>query len=184
MSAIVENAIERLTEFTDDDLEDLCEATDEAILDGNGFGWLEPPKRNVLESYWRGVLLVPQRELFVARHEGHIVGSAQLLVPPPNNEAMSHIAQLTTFFIAPWARGMGLAKGLMRAVEDSARTKGFRFLDLDVRATQTAAIKIYEDAGFTRWAERPNYALVKGKYVPGHYYSKDLTKGAGRRRGR
>jgi hypothetical protein len=72
------------------------------------------PSRTVLERYWRGVLLMPQRDLFVARLDGAVVGSSQLLRPPPNNEAQAHSAQITSFFIAPGARGFGLARGLIR----------------------------------------------------------------------
>lgn len=174
--------VERVTAISDDELEQLCEATEEAILDGNGFGWLQPPARAKLESYWRGVTLVPERELYVARLDGNIVGSAQLLKPPPNNEAQAHAAQLTTFFIAPWARGHGLARGLLAAIEESARGQGFRLLDLDVRETQTAAIQLYEDCGFVRWAEKAKYARVQGRYVAGYYYSKDLEQTATRPR--
>jgi ribosomal protein S18 acetylase RimI-like enzyme len=170
--------IEKPTELDEQDLDELCEATEEAILDGNGFGWLKPPQSRVLQAYWRGVLLVPQRELFIARLAGHIVGSAQLLKPPPNNEAQAHSATLTTFFIAPNARGHGLARGLLQAVEDAARAQGFDLLDLDVRETQSAAIGLYERAGFRRWAVKQRYAKVNGVYVAGWFYSKDLTASA------
>ncbi|HYM29989.1 MAG TPA: GNAT family N-acetyltransferase [Candidatus Cybelea sp.] len=170
--------IEKPTKLPEPDLDDLCEATEEAIIDGNGFGWLKAPPRRVLESYWKGVLLVPQRELYVARLDGHIVGSAQLLKPPPNNEAQGHGATLTTFFIAPWARGHGLARGLLRAVEDAARAAGYEMLDLDVRETQTAAIHLYEAAGFQRWAVKARYAKVNGQYVAGYFYNKDLRAAA------
>ena len=167
--------IEKPTKFAEHELDQLCEATEEAIIDGNGFGWLKPPARRVLESYWKGVLLVPQRALFIARLDNHIVGSAQLLKPPPNNEAQAHSATLTTFFIAPWARGHGLARGLLQAVEDAARAEGFALLDLDVRETQTAAIALYEGAGFKRWSVKQRYARVNGAYVAGWFYSKLLT---------
>ena len=79
--------VERITTLDDDDLHALCEATDAAIIDGGGFGWINPPGRRALETYYRGVLLVPERELFVARLNGDIVGSAHLVRPPRNNEA-------------------------------------------------------------------------------------------------
>lgn len=170
--------IERLQQFEERDVDDLCEATDEAILDGNGFGWLKPPPRRVLENYWKGVLLVPERELYVARLDGHIVGTAQLLKPPPNNEAGAHAATLATFFIAPWARGHGLARGLVQAVVDSARRQGYAQVDLDVRATQDAAIKLFESAGFVRWAVKQRYAIVDGRPVEGYFYTKQLSPAA------
>ncbi len=167
--------VEPIDEIGEMDLADLCEATDEAILDGNGFGWLTPPPRHVLEAFWRGVLLVPERDLIVARLDRRIVGSAQLIKPPANNEAMAFAATLSTFFIAPWARGHGLAKGLLAKVEERAQALGFSQLNLDVRATQHAAIRLYEDAGFQCWGIRERYAKVDGDYIPGHFFSKDLS---------
>jgi ribosomal protein S18 acetylase RimI-like enzyme len=182
MARTSKGKVERLNAFAAADLEALCEATDEAILDGSGFGWLTPPPRAKLESYWKGVLLVPERELYVARLDGNIVGTAQLQKPAHNNEAGAHVAQLTTFFVAPWARGHGLAKGLLKEIEASARRQGYKLLDLDVRASQTAAIALYEDAGFERWGVKEKYARVDGQYVAGYYYSKDLEATRKRRR--
>ena len=107
-----QTAVEQLTEFSAGDLHDLCDAAEAAILHGGGFGWLKPPPRHVMETYWKGVLLVPERELHVARVDGTIAGSAQLQRPPKNNEAQALTGQLTTFFLAPWARGHGLAQRL------------------------------------------------------------------------
>ncbi|WP_298724507.1 GNAT family N-acetyltransferase [uncultured Ferrovibrio sp.] len=168
--------VEKIAALTDDELDELCDATEKAILDGNGFGWLQPPPRRVLESYWRGVLLMPQRDLFVAKLDGAIVGSTQLLRPPPNNEAQAHSAQLTSFFIAPWARGHGLARGLLKAAEEAAIAAGFRQIDLDIRATQIAAIQLVEQAGYRRWGIKPRYAFVDGRYVDGMFYTKVLAE--------
>ncbi len=168
-------SFQRLTEFSGPDLHDLCDAAEAAIAEGGGFGWLSVPHRDVFERYWRGVLLVPERQLFVGRLDGVIAGAAQLQRPPKNNEAQAHIGTLTGAFVAPWARGHGLARGLTRTIEAAARDAGFRVLNLDVRATQTAAIALYEGLGFTRWAEHPHYAFVDGAYVPGYYYTKLLT---------
>jgi ribosomal protein S18 acetylase RimI-like enzyme len=162
--------VEKIEALSDDELDELCDAAEKAIIDGNGFGWLKVPPRGVLERYWRGVLLMPQRDLFVARLDGAVVGSTQLLRPPPNNEAQAHSAQLTSFFIAPDARGHGLARGLIKLAEDTARTGGFRQIDLDIRATQQAAIQLAEGAGYKRWGIKPGYA-----YVDGYFYSKPLV---------
>ena len=175
-SSSPEAAVGRLTALEGNDLHDLCDAAEAAILDGGGFGWLTPPPRHVMESYWRGVLLVPERELFVARLDGTIGGSAQLVRAQKNNEAQAQSGQLTTFFIAPWARGYGLARKLVELVTDAARDAGLVALNLDVRETQARAIQVYEQLGFQRWGTHPHYAWVKGDWVTGHYYSKLLTE--------
>ncbi len=41
-----------IEDLSDLDLADLCDATEAAIIDGGGFGWLTPPSRHVLERYW------------------------------------------------------------------------------------------------------------------------------------
>lgn len=167
--------IERLEAFDGTDLENLCDATNEAIVDGEGFGWLTPPSRHVLEAFWRGVLLVPERALFVARLDGVIVGSIQLVRPPSNNQAGAFAASLATFFIAPWARGHGLARGLMREAIEAARKHGFKVLDLDVRGDRVAAISLFEEFGFVQWGKKPEYAMVNREYLHGYYYSLTLN---------
>jgi ribosomal protein S18 acetylase RimI-like enzyme len=160
----------------DDDLQSLCEATNAAILDGGGFGWVNPPERQSLERYFRGVLLVPERDLFIGRADGLITGSAQLVRPPRNNEAQSHAATFMHSFVAPYARGHGLARLMMLKVEERARATGVRVLNLDVRETQSAAIKLYESLGYVRWGEHPAYARVKGKIIKGYFYTKMLRR--------
>jgi RimJ/RimL family protein N-acetyltransferase len=164
-------AVARATELSEDDLGALCEAADAAIIDGGGFGWVNPPGRVALERYFKGALLIPERELFIGRLDGVIVGSAQLVRPPRNNEAQAFAANLVHSFTAPYARGHGLARMLTRRVEEAARALGYHVLNLDVRETQDAAIALYESLGYIRWGVHPAYARVGGKTVCGiHYY--------------
>jgi len=169
--------IERVSELPDDDLAALCEAADAAIIEGGGFGWVSPPGRTAMERYFRGVLLVPERALFAARLDGVLVGSAQLVRPPRNNEAQAFAAQVMHSFVAPYARGHGVARVLMLRVEEGARALGYHVLNLDVRATQEAAIALYDSMGYVRWGEHPLYARVDGETVPGFFYYKVLQAG-------
>ena len=172
---------ERLTHYAGTDLDDLCEATESAILEGGGFGWLKPPPRQVLENYWKGVLLVPERHLVVGRLDGVIAGSAQLSRAPRNNEAQAFAGTLTSAFVAPWARGRGIGSGIIVELERMAREQGVVVLNLDLRDTQRAAIRLYERLGYRRWGTHPVYARVEGRIVPGHYYYKRLDEDVGER---
>ena len=51
-------------------------------------------------------------------------------------------------------------------------------LNLDLRDTQRAAIRLYESLGYRRWGTHPCYAQVEGRVVPGHYYYKRLDEPA------
>jgi RimJ/RimL family protein N-acetyltransferase len=169
--------IERIEKLKGGDLNDLCEAADEAIRAEGGFGWLKPPPRDVMERYWRGVLAVPERTLFAARLDGLICGSIQLVRPPRNNEAQAMGVHLTTAFMAPWGRGHGLAKALVEAAEAQARAESFAVANVDIRESQTAGIAVCEALGYTLWGIHPFYARVDGNYVRGRFYFKNLTEG-------
>jgi ribosomal protein S18 acetylase RimI-like enzyme len=167
-------SVDCVTSLEADDLHALCEATHAAILDGGGFGWLTPPGQQVLERYFTGVLLVPERDLLIGRRDGLIAGSAQLVRQPRNNEAQAHGATLMHSFVAPYARGNGLARLMTLKAEEKARALGYKVLNLDVRETQTAAIALFESLGFVRWGEHPAYARVKGRFIKGYFYTKLL----------
>lgn len=176
-------AVERVEHLSEADLAELAEATDAAIIEGGGFGWVEPQGRTALVRHFRGALLVPERELFVARLDGHPVGSAQLVRPPRNNEAQAFSATLTHAYIAPYARGVGLARMLVQRVEERAAALGHRVLNLDVRETQRTAIALFESLGYVHWGTHPFYARVKGQTVAGRFYYKMLEPGRGRSTG-
>ncbi len=168
-------SVETISTLENGDLHELCDATESAIEDGGGFGWLKPPTRKVLEDYWRGVMLIPERVLIGGRVDGVIASSCQIVRPPKNNEAQQFACQLTTFFVAPWARGHGLAPLMIEEAEAMSRTEGYKMINLDVRATQVSAIRRYEDAGFVHFGTNPKYAMVDGNYVSGKYYYKEIT---------
>ena len=166
---------ERIESFEDEaDVHALAEAATAAILDGGGFGWIKAPKLATMEQYLRGIPLVPERELIVGRMDGVIYGAAQLQKPSRNNEAQAHDVHLMHHFVAPYARGHGLARIILRKAEERARALGYHVLNLDVRSTQNGAISLYESEGFIRWGTHPYYARVRGGMTSGHFYYKLL----------
>jgi ribosomal protein S18 acetylase RimI-like enzyme len=168
---------ELIERFDDEaDLHALAEAATAATLDGGGFGWVKPPKAALVEQYFRGVLLVPERELIVGRMDGVIYGAIQLHRPSRNNEAQAFAAGIMHHFVAPYARGHGLARLLLLKAEEHARALGYHVLNLDVRETQEGAMSLYESQGFLRWGTHPAYARVRGNVVRGHFYYKPLHK--------
>ena len=167
-------SVETVDQLTERDIHELSDAAEAAILSGGGFGWLSPPLKSVMEDYCRGVQMIPDRHLIIARLDKVIAGSCQILRPPKNNEAQKFSCQLTTFFIAPWARGHGLAKRIVSEAEALAKSEGFLMITLDVRATQDRAIQSFEARDFKCYAKNDFYAKVDGTYVSGFYYHKEL----------
>lgn len=164
----------RVTRLSEDDLGALCEAATAAILGGGGFGWLEPPPRNVLERYFQGLLLVPEASLFIVRESGVIQGAAVLTRPSRHNEVQAMSAHISGFHVAPYMRGRGLGHALLADVVDYARGTGCRVLNCDIRETQSQAIALFRTFGFEEWGTHPYYARVHGETVRGLYLVKLL----------
>ena len=168
-------SVEHLTELSHADMDDICKATEDAIADGIGFNWVSAPQREVLESYWRGALLVPQRMVFGCRLDGALAGSIQLVRPGKHKETSAFACKLEAHFVAPWARGHGLAVQLLEAAERQAAKEGFTVLRLSVRETQERALQIYREAGYTEWGTLPLYEFVNASMVAGRYFYKQLS---------
>lgn len=166
---------QRLESLTPSDLNDLCDATEAAIENGGGFGWVKVPARDSMERYWQGVIAAPTRWLFIARLDGVICGTTQVVLPPSNNEAQGHTVTLTTNFIAPWARGHGLSKMLLEKVEATCRERGFAVINLDVRETMDAAIALYESMGYQKFGEHPHSVRANGQTIKSLYYYKVIN---------
>lgn len=162
--------------FKSGELQELCQSTEEAILSGIGFSWINPPPRRQLENYWKGVLVVPFRCLLIGTLDGVVAGSLQLVFPVRSNEASSFSASIDTHFVAPWARGNGLAKMLLESGENLARSKGFSQILLEVRETQERAISVYESAGYLKWGTLPTYHIMGEEKISGYFYCKEIVK--------
>ena len=120
------------------------------------------------------MLLTNTNTLIVGRLNGDIAGSMQLSFYPPNNEAQKTIAKIKSHFVAPWARGYGLAKAMIDYAIVKSKENNKINIQLDIRETQTAAIQLFESKGFVRWGENPTYAFVNGNPIKGYYYYKNI----------
>lgn len=111
------------------------------------------------ESYW-GELARPDR-YYVVAGDDEVAGYAGLWLMPPD-------ADVQTIAVAPGAQGSGLGSALLEHLMDVARGRGCRRLQLEVRADNSRAIGLYENAGFEVVRRRERYypdfsdALVMG----------------------
>jgi GNAT superfamily N-acetyltransferase len=77
------------------------------------------------------------------------------------------LGEVKRLWVAPDARGQGLARRLMAAVEDQARRLGFTRLNLDTNAALTEAIALYQATGWTEIAPYSGFPST-------HWFSKAL----------
>ncbi|CAN5373747.1 GNAT family N-acetyltransferase [soil metagenome] len=120
-----------------------------AAADAYGLS-IYPPENyhalDVREFERAGVLLL------VARSDaGEAVGMAALV---PDGAG----AELKRMFVSAGARGTGLGRSLLEAVESAALARGILTLRLETGEPQVAAIALYEAAGFVRIEPFGEYA--------------------------
>ena len=167
-------SVDRLKNLSNVDLADLCNITEQAISAGGGFGWLRVPTREILNQYWKNITEDNLCNLIVGRLNGVIAGTLQLAYEAPNIESRKNIAQIKRHFVAPWARGYGLAKSMIDFSEHKAREDNIKSIQLAVRETQDAAVQLFSNREYKIWGENPYYAFVNGSFVKGIYFYKNL----------
>jgi ribosomal protein S18 acetylase RimI-like enzyme len=137
---------------------ELAEVLHACVQDGASVGFVHPFARTEALSFWQelaGTVASGERLVLVARMEGRIAGTAQLiLAQQPNGR---HRAEVSKVLVHPEWRRRGIAQALMRAVEDEARRRGRSLLVLDTK-TGSAAQALYAGLGWQRVGEIPNYA--------------------------
>ena len=169
-------AVEKLESFAGTDLQDLCEATEAAIEEGGGFGWVRKPRREMLEKYWQGVLDGARAAALrrAARRPHLRLGAAHPAAPQQRGASLQRAAHERASS-RPGRAATASPAASSAPSSRRARQLGIEILNLDIRDTQTAAIQLYESRGYTRWGTHPAYAKVDGRIIPGHYYYKNLT---------
>ncbi len=124
-----------------------AEGVAELVRQGDDYGLSLYPA----ESYYAldpASLADPAVRLFVARRDGVAVGIAAVVLGAPDTGQPE--AELKRMFVAPDARGAGVATALLRTAEQTAAGLGATRLVLETGPRQPDAIALYEKHGYTR----------------------------------
>jgi ribosomal-protein-alanine N-acetyltransferase len=109
--------------------------------------WAEP-------TWWAELAGRPRRDHVVLTDADGILGYAGL-------DHGGDVADVMTVAVAPRAQGRGVGGRLLDELERRARCRGAASMMLEVRADNTAALRLYERAGFALLSTRRRY------YQPG-----------------
>jgi ribosomal-protein-alanine N-acetyltransferase len=102
-------------------------------------------------QFWSELARVPDTRWYVVAREGtRVVGYAGLFQAGPE-------ADIQTVAVAAAAQGRGLGRRLVEALLDAAGSRGAQVVHLEVRADNTAALRLYDTLGFTAVGRRPDY---------------------------
>jgi GNAT superfamily N-acetyltransferase len=109
------------------------------------------PSDEALLALSRALLADPDREgvQLIARNEGHAVGFATIFWSWATTSA-ERIGVMNDLFVAPEARGTGLAAALIEACRAECATRGAGKLTWQTAPDNAAAMKVYDRVGATR----------------------------------
>jgi GNAT superfamily N-acetyltransferase len=109
------------------------------------------PSDDALLSLARALIADPEREgvQLLARSEGRAVGFATIFWSWATTSA-ERIGVMNDLFVAPEARGTGLAAALIEACRAECASRGARKLTWQTAPDNAAAMKVYDRVGATR----------------------------------
>ena len=141
------------------DLDDLADVLRATVHAGAGVSFYLPFSIDDARRFWDEKVLpaarAGTRRVLVARDGDAIVGTVQLeLTMPPNQR---HRAEVMKMLVHPAARRRGIARALMKALEDVARQERRTLLTLDT-VTGCAAEPLYLSLGFAAVGVIPRFA--------------------------
>ena len=126
---------------------------------GASVGFVQPFASSDAEAWWRGQVIPGlarrERRLLVARLDGRLAGTAQLVLAAMPNQR--HRAEVSKVLVHPGARRRGLARAMMARLEALAAGEGRVLLTLDTRQGDVAQ-PLYASLGYGLAGVIPHYA--------------------------
>lgn len=113
------------------------------------------------------------RDHLVADLDGALAGYVRL-GRPTSLACNAHVRQIQGLAVSDAARGAGVGRALLRAVQDEARRQGARRISLRVLGHNTPARKLYESEGFVVEGVLPEEFLLDGAYVDDVFMGRSL----------
>ena len=139
-------------------LDDLTDTLHACVHYGASVGFVLPFTTQEAADFWQTrvfpMVAAQHATLFVARHEGRVVGTVQLVPAPMPNQP--HRADVSKLLVHPDFRRLGLGRALMSALQDKARALSLSLLVLDTRSGDPSQ-SLYASLGFQVAGEIPEF---------------------------
>src|SRR3989440_3924032 len=168
-------SLRRLHSLDDAHIEALADVLINCVDGGASVSFMHPLTRDRAIAFWRNVaagVAAGKRALLIAEDPLGLCGTVQLIFDLPENQP--HRADLAKMLVHRRARRRGLGAALIRAAERTARECGKTLLVLDA-VTNGDAARLYQNLGWIRVGDIPNYALMpNGEFCSTTYFYRDL----------
>ncbi|MBC9724230.1 GNAT family N-acetyltransferase [Streptomyces sp. TRM68367] len=154
---------------------ELADLLTDTVDGGAAVGFLAPLDPAEAAAWWRGraeAVAAGRLAVWVARERDRVRGTVSLALPDKPNSR--HRAELVKLMVHRDARGRGLGRRMLAAVEQAALAAGITLLHLDTE-TDSPAEHLYRSAGWTPIGAIPDYAAdPAGVLKPTTIYYKQL----------
>jgi len=138
-------------------------------------GFIPPLSHEDASSYWQDVnndLVLNRKTLLLAKENEKIIGCVQLSYITKANGL--HRAEIEKLIVDIDSRGRGVAKALMKTLEEEATSRRRSLLVLDTRKGDDAS-QLYQNIGYCLAGEIPNFATnLAGQLESTLYFYKIL----------
>ncbi|MEM7826348.1 MAG: GNAT family N-acetyltransferase [Candidatus Aenigmatarchaeota archaeon] len=146
-----------------------------SLIEEDTFISLTKKKTKIEEKKYLKKILRSMKEgkgfWLVALHENRIVAHGGVRVKDEGRSP--HVGKIGLCVIKPY-RNLGIGKRLFFHLVEFGRKLGFKYLLLEVFASNKIALKLYKKFGFKQVAKIPNLLIHKGKYVDAIWMMKKL----------
>lgn len=111
---------------------------------------------------WDGPLAMFEARIAAAHIVGafigeELVGTALLAVHHNQGEKLRHKVEVWSVYVAPEARGLGIARAMMEEMIAEARRRGYDYVKLGHAAHNESAGALYRSLGFVEYGREPDH---------------------------
>jgi ribosomal protein S18 acetylase RimI-like enzyme len=134
----------------------------EAVMrEGGAVGWVGVPDRTETAAWLAAIAA----EVAAGRTRMALLGAGGRLEALGRwtryaKQTVAVNAEVLQVMVHPHARGLGLARRLVRALVDDARAHRIETITLDVRGNNHAAMALYESLGFQVYGRLPDFVAL------------------------
>ena len=124
------------------------------------FGLIEAPPLEISKAFVSGIVTGNGVHMVAVDADGEVAGWCDIMRHErPGSEHCGRMGM----GLLPAFRGRGLGEALLRAVLDAARAKGIERAELEVYASNTAALRLYWRVGFVEEGRKLDSRRLDGE---------------------
>jgi RimJ/RimL family protein N-acetyltransferase len=151
----------RIVPMTEDRIAGFHAVVDSVARERRYLAFIEAPPIDQTAAFVRGLLADGGVQMLALTDADEVVGWCD--IARVSWEGLRHVGRMGMGLLSGY-RGQGLGRRLAGVTIEAARNAGFERIELEVFATNIAAIRLYESLGFQREGLKRRFRKLDGVY--------------------